>query len=144
MIKIGRWIGQYKFDKEVNQKMIGFDHTNFEIEIISIDKNKFQGKVQDDITTGGTEGIGEIQGKIVGNTVKFIKQMPIMTILFDKEGERKTFNRKHSKIYYSGTYSSDKKSIGGHWRIKFGLIWIGLFPIVLIPTKGTWTMSLKE
>ena len=144
MIKIGYWIGQYKFDKEVHQKMTGFGHTNFEIEIISVDNNLFQGKVKDDLTTGGTEGIGEIQGKVTGDIVEFVKQMPIMTLLIGKDGTRKTLNRKHRKIYYSGTFSSDKKSISGHWRFKFGFIWFGLIPIPVTQTGGTWTMKLKE
>ena len=75
MIKIGHWEGQYKFDKEVYQKMTGFNNTNFEIEIINVDNNNFYGKVQDDLTTGGTQGIGEIQGKVSGDLVEFIKQI---------------------------------------------------------------------
>ncbi|MEO6454963.1 MAG: hypothetical protein ABIN97_12855 [Ginsengibacter sp.] len=144
MIKIGHWIGQYKFDKEVHQKMTGFDTTNFEIEITAVDNNNFVGKVQDDLATGGTEGIGEIEGKVTGDKVDFVKQMPIMTLLVNKKGTRKTFNRKHRKIYYSGNFSSDRKLISGQWRFKFGFIWFGLIPIPITPTKGTWTMKLKE
>jgi hypothetical protein len=144
MIKIGHWAGQYKFDKEIHQKLTGFDSTNFEIEIISVDNNVFQGKVQDDLTTGGTEGIGEIQGKVTGDIIEFVKQMPIMTLLVGKDGTRKTINGKHRKIYYSGTFSCDKTSISGHWRFKFGFIWFGLIPIPVTPTRGTWTMKLKE
>ena len=120
MIEKGQWIGQYKFDKEVYQRMIGFDSTNFEIEITAVDNNTFVGKVKDDLTTGGTEGIGEIVGKISGEKIEFIKQMPIMTLLIGKGGTRKTFKKKHRKIYYSGTFSSDGKSINGQWKFKFG------------------------
>ena len=144
MIEIGHWIGQYKFDKEVRQKMTGFDITNFEIEITIVENNNFVGKVQDDLTTGGTEGIGEIVGKISGEKIEFIKQMPIMTLLIGKEGTRKTINKKHRKIYYSGTFSSNRRSISGQWRFKFGFIWFGLIPIPVIPTTGSWTMKLKE
>ena len=144
MIKIGHWIGQYKFDKEVHQKMTGFASTNFEIEITYVDNNNFFGTVQDDLTTGGTEGIGDIQGKVTGDVVEFVKQMPVMTLLIGKNGTRKTLNKKHRKIYYSGTFSSDKKSISGQWRFKFGFIWFGLIPIPVTPTKGTWTMKLRE
>ena len=144
MIEIGHWIGQYKFDKEVRQKMTGFDITNFEIEITIVENNNFVGKVQDDLTTGGTEGIGEIVGKISGEKIEFIKQMPIMTLLIGKEGTRKTINKKHRKIYYSGTFSSNRRSISGQWRFKFGFIWFGLIPIPVIPTTGSWTMKFKE
>jgi len=124
--------------------MTGFDSTNFEIEITRVDDNIFFGKVHDDLTTGGTEGVGEIKGKVSADAVEFVKQMPIMTLLVDEHGTRKTLNKKHPKIYYSGTFSSDKKSISGHWRFKFGFIWLGLIPIFVIPTKGTWTMKLTE
>lgn len=144
MIKTGHWIGHYKFDKKLHQDMSGFLQTNFDIEITSVDKNNFIGKVQDDLSTGGTEGVGEITGNVVGENVHFIKQMPIMTLMIGKDGTRKTFNKKHRKIYYSGTFSSDRKSISGQWRFKFGFLWIGFLPIPVIPTKGTWTMKISE
>ncbi|HUM98772.1 MAG TPA: hypothetical protein PK275_13025 [Chitinophagaceae bacterium] len=144
MIKVGQWIGQYKFDKETHQKITGFDSTNFVIEIINVDSNCFRGNVHDDLTTGGTEGIGGIQGEVTGDIVKFVKQMPVMTLILGKNKTKKTLNRKHRKIYYSGKFSDDKKSISGHWRFKFGFIWFGLIPIPVAPTRGTWTMKLKE
>ena len=144
MIEKGIWIGQYKFDNKTHQAVTGFESTNFEIEITKVDNNNFTGKVQDDLTTGGTEGIGEIVGKVFGENIQFVKQMPIMTVLLGKEGIRKTYKKKHRKIYYSGTFSSDRKSISGQWRFKFGFIWFGLIPIPVTPTKGTWTMKLKE
>ncbi len=144
MIQTGRWIGHYKFDREIQQKMNGFEFTNFEIEITCVDNNTFSGKVQDDLTTGGTEGTGEIKGKVSGNDVEFVKQMPIMTLLIGKEGKRKTLNRKHRRIYYTGTFSSDKRSVSGKWRFKFGFIWFGIIPIPVSPTSGTWSMRFID
>jgi hypothetical protein len=144
MIEIGYWIGEYKFDKEVHQKMSGFDSTNFEIEITKVDNCNFSGKVQDDLSTGGTEGIGEIIGKVSGEKIEFIKQMPVMTLMVGKDGIRKKLNKSHRKIYYQGIFSGDRKSISGKWRFKFGFIWFGLIPIPVTPTKGTWTMKIKE
>jgi len=144
MIKTGHWAGQYKFDKEVHQKMTGFDSTNFDIEITSVDNNNFIGKVQDDLTTGGTEGVGEIVGKISGDKIAFVKQMPILTVMIDKNGTRKTFNKRHKKIYYSGTFSRDKTTIKGKWKFKFGFIWVGLIPFPVLPSYGTWTMKFKD
>jgi len=144
MIKTGHWAGQYKFDKEVHQKMVGFDSTNFDIEITSVDNNSFIGKVQDDLTTGGTEGVGEIVGKISGDKVEFVKQMPIMTLMVDKNGTRKTLNKRHKKIYYSGIFSTDRKTISGEWTIKLGFIWVGFIPVPVLPMKGTWTMKFKD
>ncbi len=99
MIQAGQWIGQYKYDRQDHQKKVGFAYTNFEIEITGVRDNNFSGKVQDDLTTGGTEGIGEVTGKVFEDRIEFIKQMPIMSLLFGKEGKRKTFNKKHPKIY---------------------------------------------
>lgn len=143
MLKVGHWIGQYKYDKKAHQRLTGFDFTNFEIEIIVVDKNTFSGQVQDDLTTGGTKGIGKVQGKIVDNKVEFVKRMPFMSLI-DKDGSRKTLKKEHHQIYYSGTFSNDKKSISGQWRFKFGVIWFGLMPIPTFPIRGTWTMKLKE
>ena len=144
MITTGLWTGYYKFDNEALQKTSGFEYTNFEITIQTIDKNCFAGIVEDNLETGGTEGVGEIKGNVFGEKVEFVKQMPIMTVIIDKKGTRKTFNKKHRPIYYSGTFSADKKTISGNWKFKFGFIWLGLLPIPITPTKGTWEMKLIE
>ena len=144
MISIGYWTGQYKYDRAELQRTTSCNSTNFEIEITAINNNNFIGKVQDDLSTGGTEGIGEIRGKVSGEKIKFVKQMPILTVINPKNGTRKTFNKKHRKIYYQGVLLSDEKSISGQWRLKFGFIWIWFIPIPVSSTKGTWTMMLKK
>ena len=142
MITKGHWTGQYKYGKETIQKATGFAGTNFDIEILSIENDNFVGTVKDDLSTGGTKGIGEIVGKVVGENIEFIKQMPVMTSI-NKDGTMKTYNKKQRKIYYSGTFSKDGKSISGEWRFKFGFVWIGFIPIPIPPTKGIWIMKLK-
>ena len=144
MIQKGHWVGHYTFDNQVYNKIRGFEQTNFDIEILSVDSNKFIGKVEDDLSTGGTEGIGEITGNVSGENIEFVKQMPVMTILIDKKDTRKTFNKKHRKIYYSGKFSKDRQSITGRWRFKFGFVLFGLIPVPMAPSKGTWTMTLKD
>ena|ERR1051326_1239729 len=144
MIQKGRWMGYYTYDKNEYNKIRGFDRTNFTLDIISVVGNKFTGKVQDDLTTGGTEGVGEIIGKFIDDRIEFVKQMPIMTLLVDRKGTKKTFNRKHRPIYYSGQFSNDHKSISGHWKFKFGFIWFGIIPIPVKSTTGTWAMTLSE
>ena len=124
--------------------MKGVDATNFEITVTSTEGDRFNGSVQDDLTTGGTEGIGKIVGKISGDKIEFIKQMPVMTLMVDKKGTRKTFNRKQRKIYYTGVFSNDRKTITGQWQFKFGFIWIGIIPIPVQANKGTWVMHLTE
>ena len=70
MIQKGHWLGSYTFDNPAHNKARGFDKTNFEIEILNIDGNNFFGKVQDDLATGGTEGIGDVTGKVTGGVHK--------------------------------------------------------------------------
>lgn len=144
MIQKGRWSGHYTFDNQEHNKIRGFEFTKFDIDIVNVDNDNFSGKVQDDLSTGGTEGIGDITGKVNGDKVEFIKQMPVMTVLVDKKGTRKTFNKKHRKLYYSGTFSADKKSIGGSWRFKFGFVFLGIIPVPMVTSKGTFTMTLQN
>lgn len=144
MIQTGNWRGYYSFlDPEIN-KIRGFDKTNFDIQIITIIGNKFTGKIEDDLTTGGTEGIGEIVGQINGDKIEFVKKMPVMTLLVDKKGTRITRNKKHRPIYYTGDFSSDKLTITGTWKFKFGFVWLGIIPIPVRPSKGTWSMTFKK
>ena len=92
MIQIGNWSGYYSFlNPEIN-KIRGFERTNFDIQIFNVAGNKFTGEIKDDLATGGTEGIGEIAGQINGNKVEFIKRMPVLTLLVDKDGTRKTLS----------------------------------------------------
>ena len=144
MIAKGSWKGQYKYDDKSIQNVIGFEQTNFEIEIISTNDESFTGTVQDDLTTGGTRGVGEIIGKVNGMRVEFVKQMPIMSLIVNKRGTRKILNQKHRKIYYIGSLSDDGKRVSGRWKFKFGFIWTGMLPRIGLPTKGTWTMSRAE
>lgn len=144
MLQKGIYTGSYRFLNPETNKIRGFEHTNFEIEIITVDATGFTGKVQDDLTTGGTEGVGTVTGQIKGDKIEFVKQMPVMTLIVDKEGTRKTFNKKHSPIYYSGQFSADKRSVTGTWRFKFSFVWIGIIPVPTRASKGTWKMTFKE
>ena len=144
MIQIGQWTGHYSFEDERINKIRGFDKTFFEMEILAVNENEFTGKIQDDLSSGGMEGVGDIKGKIMGDRIDFVKSMPVMTLLMDKKGTIKTFNKKHHPIYYTGQFSNDGLTVSGTWRIKFGFIWIGLLPIPFMPSKGIWSMTRKK
>lgn len=144
MIEKGTWTGSYRFSDPKINKIRGFEQTNFVIQIREVDGESFSGTVEDDLSTGGMEGVGEIHGKVIGDRIEFVKQMPRMTLLVDKNGTRKTQNKKHRLLYYSGQFSADKKEIKGAWKFKPGFIWYGIIPIPVGSTKGTWTMDLKE
>src|SRR3569833_385539 len=107
MIEKGKWEGTYSYNNRVHQELKGVEGTKFEINITALDNGNFTGTVQDDLATGGTEGIGEITGHVNGNQIHFVKQMPVMTVLALRDGSRKTYNKKHRKIYYKGTFSVD-------------------------------------
>jgi hypothetical protein len=140
----GKWKGSYTFSDNRVNKARGFDNTLFEIEITSVDGNQFSGIVQDDQTTGGMEGIGTIKGTLDEGTIHFVKQMPVMTLLMNKAGQRKTLPKKHRPIYYTGTISEDGTSIAGTWKFKPGIVWMGLFPMPMVTSKGTWSMRMAE
>lgn len=142
MIRKGQWTGRYSFSNEKVTKIRGFDHTRFDMEILHADGDTFTGTIRDDQATGGMEGIGKIRGTSKGNTIEFVKQMPVMTVLVN--GSKRTFPRKHRPIYYSGQFSPDKNTVSGSWRFKFGFIWFGWIPVPAVPLKGTWTMEFSE
>jgi len=144
MIKKGTWKGLYKYNNKIHHELKGVEGTKFEIDIREITDDRFSGTVQDDLITGGTEGVGEITGHVTGNEVHFVKQMPVLTILKPRDGVRKTYNKKHRKIYYTGTFSDDGKTISGQWTFKAGFALAGLSLIFGLANKGTWTMTLTE
>ncbi|MDF2456549.1 MAG: hypothetical protein K0R51_2542 [Cytophagaceae bacterium] len=144
MIQTGQWTGHYSFKDEEINKIRGFEKTFFTIEILTVNDHAFTGKVQDDLTTGGTEGIGTIAGSIQGDRMDFVKSMPVMTLLVDRKGTIKTYNKKHRPIFYSGQFSSDGQTVSGTWRFKFGFVWIGIIPVPMMPSSGFWSMTRKK
>jgi hypothetical protein len=144
MILKGKWKGVYKYNNQKYQEISGFEQTNFQLSIESFQNSVFRGTIQDDLSTGGTEGIGTIQGKINENRVEFIKEMPTLTLFIDNQGGRKIYNKPHPKIYYQGILSANQKTITGTWKIKFSIIWKGIIPIILLPTSGTWSIQNDE
>jgi hypothetical protein len=143
MVK-GKWIGYYKYDNRKMQSIVGYERTNFEIEIQSVDGNKFEGIVQDDEKTGGMKGIGVIKGKLIGDRIKFVKQMPIWFGIFPDRTQKYIPNKKHPKIYYTGIISDDKKLVAGEWKFKN----LNSFILKIIGTKsldgGTFEMRLES
>ena len=134
---IGKYKGFYKYDKQKIQKSISHGVTFFFLEITETNGDKFIGTVEDDKNTGGTPGTGVISGELIGDKISFIKQMPIAS--FVANGQMKTFDKKHPKIYYEGV-KIDEKFIGT-WKIKFGLLMVGLLFLLGAKTTGTWEME---
>ncbi|RZJ52808.1 MAG: hypothetical protein EOO44_10670 [Flavobacterium sp.] len=140
----GNWEGYYKFDNKNIQASIGFEKTNFKIEISKFDGINFYGKVNDDVYTGGMKETGDIIGKVNKDKISFRKLMPKNDVVFP-DGEREVYDRKHPVLYYIGVFSDDKKEINGKWFFKRKLYFIyGIFPMFFRPRKGTWSMKLSN
>jgi|SRR5882724_1697981 len=139
----GTWLNYYKYDKELLQKAIGFDKTNFTITILSFDENNFKGIVTDDIESGGMEGTGEIIGIVEGENISFEKLMPMRTLLY-QNGKRKSLDKKHPTLYYTGVFSKDKKEITGRWKFKNKFVFLfGFIPTPFKSAKEIWSMRLQ-
>ena len=142
-MQIGQWTGFYSFSNSKINKMRGFEKTSFDIQILECIDNKFKGTVQDDLATGGAEGTGDIIGQIQKDRIDFVKSLPVLTLIIDKKGTRKTLNQKHPPIYYTGILSKDKHTATGTWRFKFGIVWLGIIPMPIWPYKGIWSLTFK-
>lgn len=117
--------------------------TEFSITIDSFDGRIFQGTIVDNADTGGTPGVGTIDGKITGKKIEFVKQMPISVARL-QSGERIVEpSKKHPPIYYTGQIDDNVETAEGTWEIKmsFGLI-MGR-PAFNPGSTGKWTIKFK-
>lgn len=138
----GTWQGYYQYNNSLHQKAVGFDKTFFSITISSFDGNKFSGIVNDDVKSGGMEETGEITGEIKEGTVHFKKLMPRKSLLYSN-GKQIYSNKKHPPLYYTGSYSTDKKTLSGEWKFKISIVFLfGLIPLPYRGGRGRWTMTL--
>ena len=139
---IKKWKGNYKYDSQKSQEIIGHSCTYFTIEMEINEDNTLKGTVKDDEQSGGMKGIGIIYGEVHKNLIYFEKQMPHRSILDPLTGLRESFDDKHPVIYYVGK-QFDKNKYTGTWE--FGKKWAFLFgfiPFRYCPGKGTWEMEL--
>lgn len=133
----GIWNGFYQYSSKNLRALYQENKTGFTIEITSFDGINFEGKVYDDIESGGTRGIGAIHGKIKTNRISFVKKMPISTVVYPN-GTVVEENKPHRNIYYEGVF--ENQVFKGVWRFKFGIEFrrgIIIYP----PSKGTWEME---
>ncbi len=139
----GIWQGQYWYNNhKMLTEIIKNRKTNFKLHITHFDKNNFSGTVEDDLVTGGTPGIGTIEGILKGNQILFIKKMPVKSIMYP-DGGLKNLRGKHPNIYYSGILNKETQTMNGSWKFKFSIYWFLLIPIPLRPLKGEWS-SIKQ
>lgn len=136
---IGTWKGKYKYNMNQNSEFNNKE-VEFIIEIKEFDGEKFIGTVQDIDENYGTKGLGTIEGKLSGNHIEFVKQMPIKTMLVINNGKKiEVENKKHNPILYSGVLNSSNSYLG-NWKIKGGISFIQKLFYISFGTKGTWEM----
>lgn len=136
----GEWKGYYQYNSAAIQQRRGVDKTFFHIHIQSSENGRFSGTVEDDLSTKGMTGTGEIDGSVEGHHITFVKRMPVNSMIA-KRGETVNMRGKHPPIYYSGLISEDGQSIQGKWKFKFGFTMVGLLPMPIIPISGKWYME---
>lgn len=139
---IGTWKGKYKYNLKQNSKFNNKE-VQFLLEITEFDGEKFIGTVQDEDTEFGTKGQGIIEGKLNGDHIEFIKQMPVRTMLLKNGKKIEAKNKKHHPIYYTGT-SNMKDSFSGQWKIKAGISFTNMILYISFGTKGTWEITKIE
>jgi len=142
----GVWNGTYQYaipDEFKDDKMID---VKFTITIDKVNGNTFTGTVQDDLSTGGTAGIGIIEGKFDNKTIRFTKNMPIRTRIINEALDRNiNEDKKHPTLFYEGQFSRNKQAINGLWKFKKRVVfWKGFIPLYISVGHGTFTMSKNK
>jgi hypothetical protein len=142
---IGTWKGKYRYDKEVIQKIVGFEETLFTIVINTFDGTYFEGVVNDDIDTGGMKDTGRVIGKIYGKKITFKKLMPRNYQIVDEIELRTISDKVHPTLFYSGKFNKEKMEMTGRWKFGIKIYYIfGLIPFPYRPGTGTWTMKQQN
>lgn len=138
----GKWKGFYTYDKEWIQEIIGYEKTIFHVTISKVDNDgNYYGSVEDDLETGGTPGIGILEGSKNEDVINFFKEMPIRAVIWGPKKMKLFPKKKQPKIYYTGTISKDLKTIKGSWKIKFGFLFLWFIPIPILPSSGKFEMK---
>ncbi|MFZ1634859.1 MAG: hypothetical protein WAT43_13340 [Chitinophagales bacterium] len=137
----GTWTGTYQHESERIPEERRNQRTKFKINIIDFDGVHFSGEIEDEVESGGMQGVGRIEGKLIDNKISFIKMMPIQTV-YMPDGTRTQLQNRHRNIYYSGIVSGD--SIKGVWKLKFGVRLINNKIAIFYPIKGNWEMRRKD
>lgn len=143
---LGIWNGTYTYDMPEEYKDERTRTVEFKIVINSVSKNQFIGTVEDNLSTGGTPGIGTITGEFDDNEIFFEKNMPIFARIENDGSHSIDKSKKHPSIIYEGEFSRSKKIINGTWRFKKKalIFWKGFLPLWISPGTGHFSMEKEE
>ena len=140
---IGKWQGFYKHTSKSIPKEYRNKFIIFNIEIKEQTDKHFYGTVCDEEQNGGMQGEGIIEGQLNDSQITFVKKMPTETILMP-DGKIKVTKRKHKDIIYQGEFDEAEQQYKGTWKIKLGISWIGILPILVGSNKGVWQMKKQK
>lgn len=138
----GTWRGSYQYSWPEDFEGEKTIEVSFTIGIDRVAGQSFFGKVEDDLESGGTPGLGTIKGRYSDNGIEFEKQMPVYATI-DEKGNR-VFNekKKHPVIIYTGDFSRSKMIISGTWKFKKAVwLWKGIMPYRVSAGEGTFAMT---
>jgi hypothetical protein len=138
----GIWHGTYQYsipDEFKDDKMID---VNFTLTIDTIKGKSFSGTVEDDLSSGGTPGIGVIKGTFDKDSIYFTKKMPVLSQVDEHRKHTNDTNKKHPTLVYEGVFSRSKHILTGTWKFKSKtVVWNGLIPSFVSRGNGTFVMS---
>lgn len=134
----GKWKGRYWFIGNVPDSLKD-KKTEFELIIDDYSNSKISGTISDNVEMGGTRGIGNFSGAVKGNKIKFVKRMPISTLILP-DGTRIEEDKPHRPIYYKGTIDPETGYIKGTWKFKIGLGFVKGHLVLFSKIKGEWEM----
>ncbi len=134
----GKWNGNYWFSGDVPDALKD-RKTEFELTIDDYSNFKISGTVYDHIEMGGTKGVGEFSGTVKGNKIRFVKRMPVRTVVL-KDGTRIEEKKPHRPIYYKGMIDFKTGLIKGTWKFKIGIGFVKGQLVFYPGTNGEWEM----
>lgn len=141
----GEWFGTYQYNMPEEFKDERLINVDFTLTIDSVKGNRFTGKVQDHSETGGTPGIGIIRGTFNDDKIEFRKNMPIKSRIDEYGNHIIDESKKHTTLYYKGTFSKSKKIVTGTWKFKKTIFfWKGIVPHLVSLGNGTFSMKKKD
>ena len=136
----GKWTGEY-WNLQFTPENLLKSKTLFYLTIEDDEHSKLTGVIYDDVDGGGTAGTGTIEGKIDGDTITFVKRMPVRTLRLWNGTKIEDPDKPHAPIYYKGTINRKDNTVKGEWKFKRR---IGFYKGKLYFSKGSkgeWEMQ---
>ena len=135
----GKWEGVITLGKEYEKFK---DKEIFYESEISQSENSFNGISFDISGFGINPEPADINGKLNGLKISFVKQYRIRHSVTKNENIIIDKNRKGPKIEYNGIYNEATNSFEGKWEMTVARKFFGLIPLN-IKTTGNWNMKRK-